>query len=172
EAIEVQPLSDAFAPRSVAVELARLLPEAFPGHRAVAPLLERLERGLAAEEVPELVSLVPGATVPPWAHFEGATVVALEPEAILAEALALHARAAEQRDRRVDALPLDPARVLVSVDELAARLDDGPSLHLRDVDPEGRGAHFPARPVRRYAGDLRRLVADLQAQHGRTVILL
>ena len=172
EAIEVQPLSDAFAPRSVAADLARILPEAFPGHRGVAPLLERLERGLAAEEVAELIPLVPGATVPPWSHLEGGVVVALEPESILAEALALHARAVEERDRRADALPLDPAKVLVSVDELAARLREGPSLHLRDVDTEGRGAHFPTRPVRRYAGDLRRLVADLQAQHGRTVILL
>jgi len=50
EGLELQPLSDLFAPRSVAAELARILPERFAGHRGVAPLLERLERGLATEE--------------------------------------------------------------------------------------------------------------------------
>jgi transcription-repair coupling factor (superfamily II helicase) len=172
EAVEVQPLSDVFAPRSVAAELARILPERFPGHRGLAPLLERLQRGLAAEEVAELVPLVPGAADAPWAHLEGCAVVALEPEAVLAEAEALHARAAEERDRRADALPVDPATVLVSVAALTERLEKGPALHLREVDTEGRGWHVPSRPVRRYAGDVRRLVSDLQARAGATVIFL
>ena len=169
--LEVQPLSDAFAPRSVAAELARILPERFPGHRGVPPLLERLSRGLAADEVADLIPLVPGATVAPWEHVPGC-VVALEPEAVLDEASALHARAGEERDRRADALPLDVAAVLVGAASLAERLRAGPALHLREVDAEGRGAHVASRPVRRYAGDLRRLTADLQAHPGPTVIFL
>jgi transcription-repair coupling factor (superfamily II helicase) len=171
EGLELQPLSDVFAPRSVAAELARLLPDRFAGQRGVAPLLERLARGIAAEEVAELIPLVPGATVPPWEHVEGCVVV-LEPEAVLEEAEALHARAREERDRRADALPIDPSAVLVSVAALAERLGQGPALHLREVDTEARGARLPSRPVRRYAGDLRRLVADLQAHAGRTAIFL
>jgi transcription-repair coupling factor (superfamily II helicase) len=171
EAVEIQPLSDAFAPRSVAAELARILPETFPGHRAVAPLVERLLRGLAADEAADLIPLVPGATVAPWEHLPGC-LVALEPEAVLEEAHALHERALGERDRRADALPVDPAGVLVGAAALGERLAAGPALHLREVDTEGRGTHLAGRPVRRYAGDLRRLVADLQAQRGRTVIFL
>ena len=171
DAIEVQPLSDAFPPRSVAAELARMLPELFPGHSGVAPLVERLVRGLATDEVADLIPLVPGATVAPWEHFQGC-VVALEPETVLEEARALHERARAERDRRADALPVDTARVLVAAEALGERLTAGPALHLREVDIEGRGMHLAGRPVRRYAGDLRRLVADLRAQAGRTVIFI
>jgi transcription-repair coupling factor (superfamily II helicase) len=171
EAVEIQPLSDAFAPRSVAAELARLLPQIFPGHRGVAPLVERLARGLAADEAADLIPLVPGATVAPWVDFPGC-MVALEPEAILEEAGALHERALAERDRRADALPIDPARVLVAADALAERIGAGPAVHVREVDTELRGTHIAGRPVRRYAGDLRRLVADLRSQVGRTVIFL
>jgi transcription-repair coupling factor (superfamily II helicase) len=171
EAIEIQPLSDAFAPRSVAAELARLLPEIFPGHHGAAPLVERLARGLAADEVADLIPLVPGAAVAAWEHLQGC-VVALEPEGVLEEARALHERAGAERDRRADALPVDTARVLVAAEALAERLNAGPALHLREVDTEGRGTHLAGRPVRRYAGDLRRLVADLRAHAGRTVIFL
>jgi transcription-repair coupling factor (superfamily II helicase) len=171
EAVEIQPLSDAFAPRSVAAELARLLPQIFPGHRGVAPLVERLARGLAADEAADLIPLVPGATVAPWVDFPGC-MVALEPEAILEEAGALHERALAERDRRADALPIDPARVLVAADALAERIGAGPAVHVREVDTEHRGTHIAGRPVRRYAGDLRRLVADLRSQVGRTVIFL
>jgi len=171
EAVELQPLSDAFAPRSVAAELGRRLPEIFPGHRGVAPLVERLARGLATDEIADLIPLVPGATVAPWEHFQGC-LVAVEPETVLQEALALHERARAERDRRADALPVDPARVLVGADALQERLGAGPALHLREVDTEGRGTHLAGRPVRRYAGDLRRLAADLRAYRGRTVIFL
>jgi transcription-repair coupling factor (superfamily II helicase) len=171
EAIEVQPLSDAFAPRTVAAELARLLPQLFPDHGGVAPLVERLVRGLAADEVADLIPLVPGATVAPWDHLQGC-VVALEPEAVLEEALALHERARAERDRRTDALPIDPSAVLVGTEALHERLHTGPALHIREVDIEGRGTHVAGRPVRRYGGDLRRLVSDLRAQAGRTVIFL
>jgi transcription-repair coupling factor (superfamily II helicase) len=171
DALEVQPLSDAFAPRSVAVELARILPERFPGHRALPPLLDRLARGMAADDAPDLIPLVPGATVAPWEHLEGC-VVALEPEAVLEEAEAFHARAREDRDRRADALPVDTDSVLVGALALAERLWAGPALHLREVDANARGIHVAGRPVRRYAGDLRRLVGDLQARAGRTVMLL
>jgi transcription-repair coupling factor (superfamily II helicase) len=171
EGLELQPLSDAFAPRSVTAELARILPERYPGHPALPALLERLARGLAADEVGDLLPLVPGATVAPWEHLDGC-VVALEPEAVLQEAEALHAQAREALGRRADALPVEPESVLVGARALARRLETGPALHLREVDAEGRGVHLPGRPVRRYAGDLRRLVGDLQAQHGRTVIFL
>jgi transcription-repair coupling factor (superfamily II helicase) len=171
EALELQPLSDVFAPRSVSAELARLLPEQFPGHRAVPLLVERLARGLAADEVADLVPLVRGATVAPWDHLQGC-MLALDPEAIHEEALALHERARTERDRRADALPIDTAAVLVGAEALRERLETGPAMHIREVDPEGRGTHVAGRPARRYAGDLRRLVSDLQAQAGRTVIFL
>jgi transcription-repair coupling factor (superfamily II helicase) len=171
EAVEIQPLSDAFAPRSVAAELARLLPEVFPGHAGVDPLVERLLRGLGADDAADLLPLVPGATVAPWDDFPGC-LVALEPEAILEEARVLHERARAERDRRADALPVDPARVLVAAEALAGRMDAGPAVHLREVDTEGRGTHIAGRAVRRYGGDLRRLVADLRTQTGRTIIFL
>jgi len=172
ESLEAHPLSDAFAPRSVLDELRRRLPERFAGARELAGLLERLDRGLAEEEVAELLPLAPGATVPPWRHLRGALTVALEPETIAAEAEAFFARAAEERARRKDALALEPGEALVPLDALAAQLGAPPALHLRDVDPQGRGVHVAARPVRRYAGDLRALVSDLKAASGTTVVFL
>ena len=172
ESLEAHPLSDAFTPRSVLDEMCRLLPERFAGASELPGLLEKLDRGLAEEEAAELLPLVPGATVPPWQHLPEAVTVALDPEMIAAEAEAFFARAVEERGRRPDALALAPGEALVALDALAARLDAPPSLHLREVDPRGRGVHVPSRPVRRYAGDLKSLVDDLKGAPGTTVVFL
>jgi transcription-repair coupling factor (superfamily II helicase) len=68
ESLVTLPLADVFATRSVLAALPGVLAGAFAGRRELAPLLESLERGLPPEGLAELVALVPGATVPPWAH--------------------------------------------------------------------------------------------------------
>jgi len=172
ESLEAHPLTDAFAPRSVLERLRQALPQRFPGASELGALIEKLDRGLGEEEVAELLPLVPRATVPAWEHLPGAVAVALDPEAVAAEAEAFLARAGEERARRRDALALEPEEALVRPETLSARLETPPALHLREVDPRGRGAHVPCRPVRRYAGDLRSLVADLKAASGTTVLFL
>src|SRR6185436_9945970 len=118
---EVLPLSDAFAPRSVLDGLRRTLPERFAGVRELPALLERIERGLAGEEIAELLPLVPGATVAPWDVLTGWTVAALDPETIAAEAEAFHDRAHEERARREDPLALAVDEVLVPAAALEER---------------------------------------------------
>jgi transcription-repair coupling factor (superfamily II helicase) len=172
EQLEVVPLSDVFATRSSVQELGRRLPERFPGAREVDSLLERLARGLVPEEIGELLALVPGAVVPVWDYLEDAVPVVFDPEAVRAEAEAYFARAQEDRDRRADPLALTLEEALVSREALAARLEAGPVLELRDVDPESRGWHLPARPARRYAGDLKALVGELRGATGTTVLFL
>ena len=172
-AIEILPLTDVFAPRSVLDALRRALPERFAGHRDLPALLEKLERGaLVVDDLAELLPLAPGATVAPWSAGDEWTVVAVEPEAIAAEAETFHARAREERDRRREALALEPEEALVAAEDLAARVGQGPALHVRDVDLEERGLHLPSRPVRRYAGDLRALTADLGRAAGSVVLFL
>ena len=172
-AIEILPLTDVFAPRSVLDALRRALPERFPRHRDLPPLLEKIDRGaLVVDDLADLLPLAPGAAVAPWTAGEEWTVVAVEPEAIVAEAEAFHERAREERARRAESLVLEPEEALVPVDALAARLQGGPALHVRDVDLEQRGHHLPSRPVRRYAGDLRALGADLAKVAGRAVLFL
>ena len=87
--LELLPLSDAFAPRSVLEALRRTLPERFAGVRELPALLERLDRGLAGEEIPELLPLVPGATVPPWDVLPEWSVAVLDPEEVATEAAGL-----------------------------------------------------------------------------------
>ncbi|HET7747036.1 MAG TPA: transcription-repair coupling factor, partial [Vicinamibacteria bacterium] len=171
--VEVLPLSDAFAPRSVTEALRELLPRRFAEAKDLPALLEKFERGtVVLDDVAELLPAVPGTTVAPAAVVQDFTVLAVEPDAIGDEATALHERAAEERSRRPEAITLPPEEAMVPVDVLLARLEDGPAVHLREVDLEGRGLHVPCRPVRRYAGDLRALATDLAASPGRTVLFL
>ena len=169
--LELLPLSDVFAPRSVLAALEGLLSERFPLAGA-RPLLERLERGLPAEELPELLPLVPGATVPAWEVLEGWTACAVDPEGIAAEAEVYHARAREEKERRPQVVSLEPEEALVSAAALERRIAQAPALHLREVDTEDLSLHVASRPVRRYAGDLRSLSGDLKARAGKSVLFL
>jgi transcription-repair coupling factor (superfamily II helicase) len=170
--LEVLPLSDAFAPRSVLDALRRALPQRLGGVRELPALLERLERGLAGEEIPELLPLVSGATVPAWDVLPGWAVAALDPEEVAAEAGAFHDRAHEERARREDPLALAVDEVLVPPSALEQRIQLPPAIHVREVDLEARGLHVPSRPPRRYAGDLRALAGDLRSAEGATVLFL
>jgi transcription-repair coupling factor (superfamily II helicase) len=95
---------------------------------------------------------------------------------VRSEAEGLRERALEDFARvsrsRTPAPPLTPAEALVAPSTLFARIDVGPSVYLRDLDPEGRGLPLGARPVPRYAGDVRRLAGELKTAPGRTVLLL
>ncbi|PYQ48905.1 MAG: transcription-repair coupling factor, partial [Acidobacteria bacterium] len=172
ERLELLPLSDAFAPRSVLDALQRVLADRFAGVRELPALLERLGRGLAGEELPELLALVPGATVPAWDVLPGWTVAVLDPDAVATEAEAFHERAQEERARREDPLALAVEEALVPAAALEERIARAPALHLREVDLDARGLHIPCRPVRRYAGDLRALAADLRGSDTPSVLLL
>jgi transcription-repair coupling factor (superfamily II helicase) len=173
ETLEILPLTDVFAPRSALEALKRTLPVRFAGHRDLPALLEKIDRGaLVVDDLADLLPLVPGATVSPWAVLDTWAVVVLEPELVAAEAEAFHERAREERGRRPDALALEPAEVLVPAEDLLSRAAHGPALHVREVDLDLRGVHLPSRPVRRYAGDLRALSADLRRQAGTAVLFL
>jgi transcription-repair coupling factor (superfamily II helicase) len=170
--VEVTPLSDVFAPRSVLARLRERLPLRF-GEAASRALLEKIERGLlAGDEAADLLGLVPEALVPAWEHFPGFTLAVLDPEGVAQSALDLHDRAREERERRTDALVVEPDELLLSEEMLLRRLDEPPLVRVRDVDTEQVGRHVATRPVRRYAGDLRSLVADLRQAPGHTVLLL
>jgi transcription-repair coupling factor (superfamily II helicase) len=170
--LELLPLSDVFAPRSVLDALQKRLAERFRGVRELPALLERLQRGLAGEELPELLPLVSGASVAPWEVLPGWTVAVLDPEAVAAETEAFHDRAHEERTRREDPLALAVEEALVPAAALEERIERAPALHLREVDLDARGLHIACRPARRYAGDLRALAADLRAAGAPTVLVL
>jgi transcription-repair coupling factor (superfamily II helicase) len=172
ESLEALPLSDVFAPRSVLAALERLLPERFPDAPEVRELLEKVGRGLPVDEVAELLPLVPGATLAPWQVREDWALVVAEPERVIEEAAAFHARAHEERERRKEALALDPAEGLVSLEALTDRLQRGPAVRLREVDPAARGVHLASRPVPRYAGDVRRLAHDLEKAASHSLLLM
>jgi transcription-repair coupling factor (superfamily II helicase) len=170
--VEVTPLSDVFAPRSVLARLRERLPARF-GDDPARALLERLERGLlAGDEAADLLGLAPEALVPAWEHLSGFARVVLNPEDVVRAALDLHDRAREERERRTDALVLEPSELLLPEDALLGLLDLPPVIRMRDVDTEEVGLHLATRPVRRYAGDLRALVADLRAAEGHSVLLM
>jgi transcription-repair coupling factor (superfamily II helicase) len=162
EAIEVLPLSDAFATRSLAGRLGEAVAARFPGCREAAGFLERLKRGLAPDALPDLLGLVPDVMVPAWSHFQGAVPVALDPEAVAAEAAALHERARDERARREGGLVPEVDEVLRPAGELLRHLETGPALALSLIDTEGGARPLPSRPVRRYSGDLRALVDELR----------
>jgi transcription-repair coupling factor (superfamily II helicase) len=171
--IELVPLSDAFAPRSLLRKLQTRLEERFAGHRGLPGLLDKLERGYAPELLPELLPLVPEAMLAPWRTLSGYVVVAVEPEAVRAEAEALLARASEDREARGDELLPDVEQAVVAPAALEELLARGPALALREVDLEpGRSRQLTCRPVRRYMGDIQALSAELRASRGRAVIFL
>jgi transcription-repair coupling factor (superfamily II helicase) len=169
--LELLPLSDAFLPRSLRGELAERLARRFAGQRELPALLERLARGLPVEELPELLPLLPGALVPPWRHLAGATLAAVEPEDVRAEAEAFLARARDDRAARGEgALALAADEALVPLAALGERLQQAPLLEIRQLDEAG--LELAARPVRRYAGDLQALSAELRGAAGRSLVLL
>ncbi len=170
--LELLPLGDLFVTRSLAEHLQALIPERFPRSREREVLLERLARGLPADELPELVLLVPGATQAPWQHLAHATAVVLEPERVAEEARALHTRALEDHAARPELIAPQPHEALIAPEALEQRLDAAPALYLSEIDATGGGQHVGSRAVRRYAGDLRALCADLREARGRTVIFL
>jgi transcription-repair coupling factor (superfamily II helicase) len=172
DALVTLPLSDVFAPRSVLAALPPVLAARFAGRRELAPFLEALERGLPPEGLAELVALVPGATVPPWTHLPPGPVAVVEPEAVRQEAEGFWARALEDQRRRAEGLTPEPAEALVALAEIEARLRAAPRLEVREVDADGRSLHLACRPAPTYAGDVRRLAADLRASTATTVFFL
>ena len=171
QSVTALPLSDLFATRSILASLRELLPRRFPNAPEVESLLESLNRGLPPEDLVELIPLVPGAVVAPFEHLQDAVVVALEPEAIEAEAEAYWDRARQDHAQRAG-LVLEPTEALVGLDRLRERLSTTPVLRLRGVDLEERGDHVASRPVRRYAGNVPALAADLQGATGRSLLFL
>ncbi|HEY6548554.1 MAG TPA: transcription-repair coupling factor, partial [Vicinamibacteria bacterium] len=179
DGLTLLPLSDVFPTRSTLSVLRARLPERFGETREVRAFLEALDRGLPPEEAVELLPLVPGATVAPHEYLPGALAVVLDPDEVRAETEAFLERAREDWGRhepgRGALLSLPPEEGLVASAVLLSRLHAAPALHLRDLDPEARGLALGARPVPRYAGDVRRLAADLknpQTPSTRSVLLL
>jgi transcription-repair coupling factor (superfamily II helicase) len=172
DSLTTLPLSDVFATQSVLLSLEPRIRERFAGRRELASLLESLERGLLPESLVELVPLVPGSTVAPWSYLGAGGVAVVEPEAVATEAEAFWTRAREDHARRKDELLPDPEEGLVSAEDLLDRLNRSPCVHVREVDTDVRGLHIPCRPVPKYAGDLRRLVADLKDGQGNAILLL
>ncbi|HEX9188069.1 MAG TPA: transcription-repair coupling factor, partial [Vicinamibacteria bacterium] len=172
DALVTLPLADVFATRSVLASLPALLAERFAGRRELAPLLESLARGLPPEGLVELVPLVPGATVPPWAHLPPGPVAVIEPEAVRQEAEGFWSRAVEDQKRRAEGLTPDPSEALVSLEALAARLQAAPRVEVREIDDDPAAIHLACRPAATYAGDVRRLADDLRASTATTVFLL
>jgi len=172
DSLVTMPLSDVFATRSVLARLRRVLEERFSGRRDLAAFIETLDRGLVPEGLAELVPLVPGATVPPWAHIEGAAVVVVEPDLVRREADGFWARAVEDQKRRADGVTPEPGEALVTPDALAARLARTPTLALSEVTTGADAVRVACRPSPQYAGDVRRLADDLRSAAATTVIFL
>jgi len=176
DALTLLPLADVFPTSSTLAHLRLRVGERFGGEREGRAFLEALDRGLLPEETVELLPLVPGATTAPHDHLGATATVALDPEAVRSEALAYLDRARDdfaRRDRgRTLGLVLPPQESLLGADQLLDRLDAAPLVLLRDLDPEARGRSLGARPVTRYAGDLRRLCTDLKTSSGRSILFL
>ena len=166
------PLSDVFATRSLLASLRPRLALRFGDRRELAPLLESLDRGLVPEAIAELVPLVAGATVPPWEHLPPGPVVIVEPEAVKSEIESVWARAVEDQRLRRDGLTPEPEDLVLPPRAVSARLATTPRLEVREIDPEGGSVHIPCRAAPVYAGDVRRLAAELRAREGRTLIVL
>jgi transcription-repair coupling factor (superfamily II helicase) len=176
ERIELVPLSDVFATRSLAAALGERILQRWPGSRPAAAWIERLLRGQPPEDLPELLGLVEGALVPAWEHLPGAFLAVVEPAALAAEAEALFGRAAEDRAGVDQATPAPtPAEALVEPAALQRRLAAAPGLTLGELEtPAGadRPLSLRSRAVPRYAGDVRRLTAELRGAPGHTAIYL
>ncbi len=171
DSLEILPLSDLFAPRSVVARLRDIVLRRYGDSRETRAFLERMDRGLVSDQLVELIPIVADAVVPPWSYFS-ATPVVVDPEAVLEEARGIHERAREERERSEDPLAPDTTDVLVPVGLLESRLMAPPALHLREIDLEGRGLHLASRVVRRYAGDIRALASELRAGTGPTALFL
>jgi transcription-repair coupling factor (superfamily II helicase) len=172
ESLVTLPLSDVFATRSLLAALPGILSARFAGRRELAPFLQALERNLPPEGLAELLVLVPGATVPPWAHLPPGPVAVIEPEAVRQEAEGFWSRAVEDQKRRAEGLTPEPAEALVPLASLEARLAAAPCVEVRAVDTDGRSLPLACRPAPTYAGDVRRLAADLRGTTATTVFLL
>jgi transcription-repair coupling factor (superfamily II helicase) len=172
EELAALPLSDVFATRSVLAALPGILSRRFAERRELGPFLEALERGLPPEGIAELVALVPGATVPPWAHLAPGPVAVVEPEAVRQEAESFWARAVEDQKRHAEGLAPKPEEALVSLADLEARLAATPRLEVREVATDAGSLHVACRPAPTYAGDVRRLAADLRTSGSTTVFFL
>jgi transcription-repair coupling factor (superfamily II helicase) len=172
DSLEILPLSDLFAPRSVVARLREILARRFGEIREARVFLERLDRGLVPDELIELIPIVADSVVPPWGHLAAAAVVVLDPEAVLLEAREVHTRAHEERARSRDPLAPEVAEALIPVESLEARLRLPPALHLRQIDLEDRGLRLATRAVRRYAGDIRALASELASVAGPTILFL
>jgi transcription-repair coupling factor (superfamily II helicase) len=182
EGLEVGPLSDTFAPRSVLERLPAALRDRFAGRPELDQLLARLG-GLGGEgralpgphgmdELADLLTLVPGVTVPLWDHLPGLVPVVLDPEEVERASQALHEQAEEEGGRHPERLTPAREEVLLPVRALLARLRAVPSMHLLEVDPDGTAIPVSSRPVRRWAGDLRGLVGDLRGSTLHATLLL
>jgi transcription-repair coupling factor (superfamily II helicase) len=172
EAAEILPLSDLFATRSLLLPLRELVAQRHGTAGAAAALLvERMDRGQIPEELLELLPLVPGATLPAWEHLQAAVVVSIEPEDVAAEASAFLGRWQEDRGRGLGP-PALPEEILIAPLRLIERMKQGPGLELREIEAEDADVHLAARPVRRHAGDLRGLSAELASLTGHAVLFL
>ena len=172
DALVTMPLSDVFATRSVLARLRLVLAERFAGRRDLAALMEALDRGLVPEGLADLVPLVPGATVPPWVHLEGAAVVVVEPDLVRREAEGFWARAVEDQKRRADGVTPEPGEALVTLDALEARLAAAPTVAVSEVTTAEDAIAIACRPAPQYAGDVRRLAEDLARTTATSVVFL
>ena len=172
EAVEILPLADLFATRSLLEPLRAEVSGRYGATGLGAALLERIDRGIVPEELVELLPLVTGATVAPWEHLRDPVVVVLEPEDVAAEAEGLLERWQEDRRRRETGPAVEPAEVLVAPGRLAERTRRGPALHLREMGGAADEVHVRTRLVRRYGGDVRSLTADLLGAEGQSVLFL
>jgi transcription-repair coupling factor (superfamily II helicase) len=172
DALVILPLADVFATRSILAALPGVLRERFGSRRDVLGRVESLERGLAPEVLPDLVGLVPGATVPPWEHLPAGPVAVVEPESVRQEAESLWSRAVEDRARRPDGIRPEPEEVLVPLAALEARLSARPCIETREVDTDPGAVQVACRPSATYAGDVRRLADELRRRAGTTLVLL
>jgi transcription-repair coupling factor (superfamily II helicase) len=172
DALVTLPLADVFATRSVLQVVPSLLEKRFAGRRELPGFLESLARGLVPEGLVDLVPLVPGACVPPWEHLAPGPVVVVEPEAVRGEVETFWSRAREDHARRTDGLVPEPSEALVSPQQLEARLAAPPALLVSEIDTTGEALRVASRLAPTYAGDLRRLAADLRASRGTTLVLL
>jgi transcription-repair coupling factor (superfamily II helicase) len=171
-AFETLPLTDLFATRSLLQALPEVLTRRFAGRRELPGFLDALARGFAPEGLVELLPLLPGATVPPWQHLPRGTVALVEPEAVWQEAEGLVARSLEDRARRSDGLLPEVEEALLPPSALAEQLAGLPLLELREVESGEGGLHLAARPAPSYAGDVRRLAADLGRSSATTLVFL
>ena len=134
-----------------------------------APGEARARRAGGRTSLADLLPLVPGATVAPWTVLDSWAVVVLEPEAVARGGRGLpRARARGARRAGPRPLALEPEEALVPADGAArAPRATGPSLHVREVDPDGRGTHLPSRPGAPLRGrPARAWSSDLAARRG------